>query len=178
MVLALARVAIQWAALALGVVPSSQLLFTLGRSTNANVVEYSARFDAGGRLAPGHPFEVRWRMLATDGHVEGLSFLEQRFAYGFSSRTLAHDTYELRLVSCPDRRIVVRRTEEGYDAETEIGGVPSKLDRVFVHATEGAFGPKVTAVDLYGASMRDGTPTFEQLRPKAPEVSASAYEMP
>jgi hypothetical protein len=178
LVLALPRVAIQWAVLALGAVPSPQLLFTLGRSTNANVVEYSARPDASGRLAGARPFDVRWRMLATDGHVEGLNFFEERLAYGLSSRSLAHDTYELRLVSCPDRKIVVRRIDDVYRAETEIGGVASTLVRIFVRATEGPLGPKVIAVELSGASLRDGAPTFERMVPKATEASADRYETP
>ena len=60
--LALSRAAIQWAVLALGAAPSSQLLFTLGRTTNANIVEYSARLDPDGLLMRQSPFDVSWQI--------------------------------------------------------------------------------------------------------------------
>ena len=175
--LALPRVAIQWAVLALAGAPSSQLLFTLGRTTNANVVEYSARLDPDGWLARSRPFDVSWRMLATDGHREGLNFLEQQFAYGLSSRALVdRETYELKLVSCAERKIVVRRLADGFEAQTEIGGAPSKLVRIFVRTA--GVSPQVLAVELTGQSLRDGAPTFERIVPKAEELSASRYDSP
>jgi hypothetical protein len=166
-VLALSRAAIQWAVLALGAAPSSQLLFTLGRTTNANVVEYSARLDGDGLLARQSPFDVSWRMLARDGHREGLSFFEQQLAYGLSSRTLVdRESYELKLVSCPERKILVRRATEGYEAETRIGGQPSRLLRIFVRTAEGGLSPRVLAVELSGVSLRDGRTTFEVIVPQ------------
>jgi len=148
----------------LGAAPSSQLLFTLGRTTNANVVEYSARLDPDGRVTRANPFDVSWRMLAGDGHREELNFFERQFAYGLSTRTLVdRESYELKLVSCPERRIVVRRSPGGFEAQTEIGGAPSRLLRIFVR-TEGA-STKVLAVELSGQSLRDGRPTFERIVP-------------
>jgi len=165
-VLALSRAAIQWAVLAFGAAPSAQLLFTLGRTTNANIVEYSARLDPDGLLARQGPFDVSWRMLAKDGHREGLSFFEQQFAYGLSSRTLVdRESYELKLVSCPERKIMVRRTAEGFEAETRIGGQASRLLRIFVR-TEGGLSPKVLAVELSGVSLRDGRATLEVMVPQ------------
>ena len=165
--LALSRAAIHWAILALAA-PSSQLLFTLGRTTNANVVEYSARLDPDGLLTRDRPFDVEWRMLAGDGHREGLTFFERQFAYGLSSRALVdRQAYELKLVSCPDRRIAVRRGPKGFEAETEIGGVPSRLLRIFVRTAEGGLTPKVLAVELMGESLRGGRATFERIVPQA-----------
>ena len=164
--LALSRVAIQWALLAFAAAPSSQLLFTLGRTTNANIVEYSARLDPNGLLVGQSPFDVSWRMLAKDGHREGLSFFEQQFAYGLSSRALDRESYELKLVSCPERKIIVRRTNEGFEAETRIGGLPSRLLRIFVRTAEGGLSPKVLAVELSGLSLRDGRTTFEVIVPQ------------
>jgi hypothetical protein len=164
-VLELACAATQWAVLALGAAPSSQLLFSLGRTTNANIVEYSARLDPDGSMAHGSPFDVSWRMLAGDGHREGLNFFERQFAYGLSTTTLVdRESYELKLVSCPERKIVVRRSSGGFEAQTEIGGAPSKLLRIFVR-TEGA-STKVLAVELSGQSLRDGRPTFERIVPQ------------
>src|SRR3954470_139284 len=63
---------------------SSRELFTLGRSTNANVLKYAVRTAKSGQLDTADPVEVYWLMLAQGGHREALTWAERQLAYGFS----------------------------------------------------------------------------------------------
>jgi hypothetical protein len=142
-------------------------LFTLGRSKNANVVEYAACVGTDGKLDPKTPLEAYWLMKAKDGHREGLSDLEKELAYGFkTSPGRAGSLYEMSLVAFADRRLEVFTQGDGFEAATPIGGVPSRLVRVFVTAKDEFGDPKVQYVDLFGESLRDGSPTTERLYPK------------
>ena len=49
---------------------SQQPLFTISRSTNANVLHYDANFASPGKLDPKMPIVVYWIMLAENGRRE------------------------------------------------------------------------------------------------------------
>src|SRR4051794_4876468 len=76
----------------------AQPLFVIARSKNENLVHYDACVREHGRLDPDDPVVAYWVMLAEDGRREGLSWLERRLAYGFSTNVRAGgDALELRL---------------------------------------------------------------------------------
>ncbi len=142
-------------------------MFTLGRNKNANVVQYSGCLGADGKLDPKTPFEAYWLMNAKDGHRQSLTEMENKLAYGFkASPGRAGSLYGLSLVAFPDRGLQVLPHGDGFQAVTVINGVPSRLVRVFVTAKEELGDPKVQYVDLFGESVRDGSPTQERLYPK------------
>lgn len=155
-------------------------LFTLGRNKNANVVEYAACVGADGKPDPRKPLEAYWLMKASDGRREELSDLEKKLAYGVkASPGRAGSLYEMSLVAFADRRLqLLSHGDAGFQAVTLINGVPSRLSRVFVTAKEELGEPKVQYVDLFGESVRDGSPTTERLYPKKakPRPSSSGSE--
>jgi hypothetical protein len=141
-------------------------LFTLGRSKNANVVEYAARVDADGRLDESRPFEAYWVLKAEDSRREPLSYLEEQFAYGFSWRArLPGREYSFTMNAFRARRLEVVPHGDGYQVVVSLGGVPSRLLRLFVTAEEGAGLPQVTSVELFGESLIDGSATHEWIAP-------------
>jgi hypothetical protein len=138
-------------------------LFQLARNKNANVVEYAARVSPDGFLDEDQPIDAYWILRATSGRKEGLSWVEQVFAYGFSSEAIQpREVYSLKLVSF-DRKLEVRWRNGRFEAATPIGGVPSRLIRIFVTAEEGGGKPKVQSVELYGQSVATGGPTYERI---------------
>jgi hypothetical protein len=138
-------------------------LFQLERNKNANVVAYAARVAPDGLLDSDHPFDAYWILRASDGRREGLSWLEQLFAYGFSSKVIRpREVYTLKLVSC-ERVLEVRRRDGRFEAITALEGVPSRLVRIYVTADESGGSPSVQSVELYGQSLSTGGPTYEKL---------------
>jgi len=67
-------------ALVLLLLQSQQPLFTIGRSTNANIVQYDVRLTASGSLDSKSPVVAYWIMLAEGGRHLGLSAIEKRAA--------------------------------------------------------------------------------------------------
>src|ERR1700730_4942067 len=61
-------------------------LFTIERSTNANVVHYEAKVSQDGRLDSREPIIAYWIMAAEDGRRQALNLMERTLAYGFSTR--------------------------------------------------------------------------------------------
>jgi hypothetical protein len=149
-----------------------QPLFSLGRNKNANVVEYAARIGADGKLDDKKPFEAYWLLKAEDGRREALSYLEEQLAYGFSSKArVPGREYTFTMNAFRARPLEVVPHGDGYEVVASLGGVPSRLLRLFVTAEEGGGLPQVKSVELIGESLVDGTPTHEWLvapKPRPP----------
>lgn len=141
-------------------------LFELGRNKNANVVEYDARVGPDGLLDEAKPFEAHWVLRAENGRTEPLNMIEELLAYGFSwrARRPGH-AYSLTMTAFRERAMEVIPHGNSYQVVTSIGGVPSRLLRLFVTAGDGAGLPQVRSVDLFGESLVDGTPTHERIAP-------------
>lgn len=138
-------------------------LFWLGRTKNANVVEYSAKVGADGEPDPRGPVEAHWLLRAEDGRREALNLFERLFAYGVRARR-TEGGWEFGVVSLPARGLTLRRGPSGWEADTAIGGVPAHLRRIFVTTDDGA-GTHVRSVELWGERISDGAPAYECLAP-------------
>jgi hypothetical protein len=141
-------------------------MFQLLRNKNANVVEYGVRVQPNGLLDTDQPLEPQWVLNAEDGHREGLSFFENKFAYGIDWKAkVPGSVYDATLVCCKDRSLLVLKRGNRYEADTKIGGTLSRLTRIVVTADESQSPPKVRSVELYGVSTTGRHPTYERVHP-------------
>jgi hypothetical protein len=145
----------------------SEPLFVIARSKNANIVEYDARWRAGGRLDPDEPLVAYWIMRAENGRRESLTWLERRLAYGFDTRFEAGgDVLAVRLRAFATRGLRVRRGTQGrFQAEMTIGRQPSVLERIFVCTDEGGVTPSVRYVELAGRALASRARVSERIVP-------------
>ena len=130
----------------------SRELFTLARSTNANVVKYAVRTGRDGRLDLANPVEAYWLMLAENGRREELTWTERQLAYGFSVAAVRSDGFVLRLAACAERALRVRAIDGAFVAELPILRQPAVLRRIFVQTDARALIPSVRYVELSGFS--------------------------
>ena len=144
---------------------ASRELFTLGRSTNANVLKYAVRTGKGGQLDLSNPVEAYWLMLAEDGRREELTWAERQLAYGFSVSALTGDSLKLRLTACSTRELTVRAVNGAFSAELAIAGQPALLQRIFVRMEEHTLMPSVRHVELFGMTA-DGRRVSERIAPR------------
>jgi hypothetical protein len=142
----------------------ASLLFSIGRSKNANVVRYQARFSSRG-LEPARPIDAFWLMLAEDGRREELSWAERELAYGFSVTNVGPSACTLRLTAFEARSVLVERHRESFRAIIVIAGRRAVLKRIFVRTDEGTLLPSVQHVDLFGTTLH-GAPLNERIRPR------------
>lgn len=128
----------------------SRELFTLSRSTNANVVKYAVRTGRDGHLDLTNPVEAYWLMLAENGRREELTWAERQLAYGFSVASLRSDGFVLRLAACAERALHVRAINGAFVAELPISRQLATLRRIFVQTEARALIPSVRYVELSG----------------------------
>ncbi|HEY0839525.1 MAG TPA: DUF4833 domain-containing protein [Vulgatibacter sp.] len=135
-------------------------LFVIERSKNANVVAYEVRQGPAG-FDVKEPVRARWLMLDTDGHVEDLTKLEKK-VYGVKVKHASYTEVSFAISALPDREITVRPSESGPEAIVDIGGVPARLESVYVSSSEGLV-PKVKWVEMKGRSLADGSIVTERI---------------
>ena len=141
-----------WIAPGVGVA-DAQHLFFIERSTNKNIVQYDAHTMEDGNLAREVPMLVYW--ILENGEKENLSKIERKYAYGIEShKRLQDNRYEIVISALEERKITVKKTDDGYKAFVLINGREGILERLYVKCVEILPGlPQVLYVDLFG---RDG----------------------
>jgi Domain of unknown function (DUF4833) len=146
---------------------SQQPLFTIARSTNANLVQYDARLTTAGGFDPKTPVVAYWIMQAENGRYAELSTIEKRMAYGF---TLKPDNtpncYSMTLAADKDR--VIRICAEGAQvrAEMSIGGRRAVLRKMFINTKRVGFWRGVNFIELFGTDPENGEQRYEKIQPK------------
>jgi hypothetical protein len=138
-------------------------LFALRRSYDRNEVVYEFCFE-GGAPARDRPVRVHWAMLETDGHLEELTALEERLAFGVVLRRGAGElAFALR--AAPDRLLTLRGSGEEARAVMPIAGEPSALLDVYVDIDRPVLIPAVRYVELSGVSLATGALVSERVEP-------------
>jgi hypothetical protein len=142
---------------------STEPLFVIARSKNANIVRYDVRPTKSGYDIK-RPLDVYWLMQAEDGRREELSEIERRTAYGYELLPGATaTTFVVRLVAVKARPLTVRRRGERFGAELLLAGAPARLERVFVATKESGVVPRVLYIELSGRRISDGKPVRERI---------------
>ena len=142
-------------------------LFIIERSTNANVVHYDARLAADGNLDPEEPVVAYWVLLAEDGRRKNLGWIEKRKAYGFTIKPdVSTNSYTMTLVADPKHLITVKQEKDVFSAEAVINGRPAVLEKLYINASEGFFGPTVLYIEVYGKDLQTGEMLREKLVPE------------
>jgi hypothetical protein len=144
-----------------------QPLFIIKRSKNANVVHYDARLTAEGSIDPNEPVVAYWIMLAKDGKREDLNWIEKKKAYGFAIKPdPSTNSYKMTLMAVPQGQITVRKEGKTVRAELVIDGRPSVMEKIYINATDGLFGPKVNYIELYGKDIKTGENRHQKITKK------------
>jgi Domain of unknown function (DUF4833) len=144
---------------------SARELFTLSRSTNANVVKYVVKLDKEGLLDVAKPVEAYWLMLAENGRREELTWGERQLAYGFSVSNVSPRSCTLRLTACPDRELNVHALDSQFRAELKIQRQPAYLQSIYVRAEEHSLLPSVRYVEISGLGV-SGQRIAERIVPR------------
>jgi hypothetical protein len=143
---------------------TTQPLFKIEQSENANFVQYDAQLAPGGTLDGAEPVLAYWIMRAQDGRRQGLNILEVKLAYGFkTSWEAGGDGVLVQLVSYPQKKLRVYRVNGSYRVETLIDGRLAFLERIYVKAVNGGILPRVEYLELYGNDIRTGGSLYEKV---------------
>jgi hypothetical protein len=139
-------------------------LFIIERSKNANVVHYDARLTADGKVDPNEPVIAYWVLLAEDGRRQELDWIEKKKAYGFHIKPdPSVKGFQMTIVAVPQGQIIVKKDGDAVRAELVIDGHPAILEKIYINATDGLFGPKVHYIELYGKDLKTGEKCYQKI---------------
>jgi hypothetical protein len=146
---------------------STQPLFIIERSKNANTVHYDARLTADGQLDPTEPVIAYWVMRAEDGRRQELNWIEKTMAYGFNIKPEPSvGGYIMTMAAAPRLPIMVKKEGNAVHAELVIDGHPAIVEKMYINASDGDPWPQVQYIELYGTDLQTGEKRFEKILPK------------
>jgi len=145
---------------------STQPLFVIERSKNANIVRYDAHLTANGELDPEKPVTAYWVLLAEDGRRQELTWIQKQKAYGFVVEPDASgNAYTMTIVAVPERKITVKKVGDAVHAELVIDGHPAVLEKIYIESSAGLLGPKVQYIEISGKDFETGEERVERIVP-------------
>ena len=143
----------------------TQHLFTLGRSKNANIVQYDVQLTSDGKLYPEKPVIAYWIRLAEDGRQKELTWFQRKWYYGFTTKYHPiSNAAIIEMVRC-QREIKISEKEGVYRGEVRIDGQPAFLERIFVTYPEKGLLRTGGYVELYGKDTKTGVDRYEKIGP-------------
>ena len=143
----------------------TQHLFKLGRSKNANIVQYDVQLTSNGKLHPKEPVIAYWIRLAEDGRKKELKPFQRKWYYGFKAKCdSASNSAIMELDRCK-RSIKIYELEGLYRGEVQIDGQPAFLEKIFVTSIKKKVFPNTGYVELYGKDTKTGEDRYEKIEP-------------
>ena len=146
---------------------TTQPLFVIERSKNANILHYDAKLTPGGKLDPREPVVVYWIMRAERGQREDLTWLEKKKAYGFGIEPMKdRNGFRMVLKPVPERPLRIFQDGGEARAETTIGGRNGRLDKLYIKSDETKLVPSVLYIELFGRDAVTGELLHEKIVPR------------
>ena len=144
-------------------------LFKIGRSRDANEIIYSINFDHTGHPDKSDPIDIHWIKRTNNNHVEPLTRIQKKFAYGIKILNENNTEKEIyfQFVSYNKRTFILKRNEENcYKVYTISGDKEIEVSRIFVQIDGGSFWlPTISKVELHGKEPGTGILAMETINP-------------
>jgi uncharacterized protein DUF4833 len=141
---------------------TTQQLFFIQRSKNANEVHYDARVTAAGGLNEKDPIDAYWLRKASDGSRDSIGTF-QKIAYGYDVDAAKDGTYTMKLTALKERPLTLLKVDGKWRGRTTIAGKQAYLKRVYIMTDESGVFPKVLYVDIFGDDVATGAAITEHL---------------
>ena len=146
---------------------TAERLFYLQRTPNTNTIVYDLNFTSDGKLDASEPVKAYWIRYAENGQKQQLNYIQRKFAYGLTSKSLNNGNYDIRFVSYKKFPLTLMKAEDGkYHIFALIAQKQVILNRIFVKIDGGSFWlPNVTYVEVKGSDPETGKEIVERFKP-------------
>ena len=149
--------------------PNANRLFYLQRSANINAISYDINLDKKtGKPDKDSPLHVYWlRYAEGNGEPSELTYLQRKFAYGFTSKSLGNDRYDIRIMSYDKFPLTLMKSVDG---KYHIFAVVSKkhilLQKIFIQIDGGSlWSPNIAYIEMKGTDPVTGKEITERFKP-------------
>lgn len=139
-------------------------LFYIQRNHNMNTISYEVNHLHDGRINEEFPMHVFWIRYAENGEQKELNFIQNKLAYGYTSKMINPDCFEFSFVSYEKKKFYIDKKPNGqYAVYTQINNENAQLSNIYAYADElGAF-PKLRYVEFYGYRINSDYPVYQKI---------------
>lgn len=150
-----------------GTIKNNQPLFYIERSKNKNRVYYDANINLDGTINSKKPIDVYWINLEENYGKRGeLSFIQEKFAYGYISEKITENNYKIKLKAF-DKRIINLLIDNKGKAKAQIiiNGQTAILNRMYIKANDKGLNTSVEYIEIFGTDTKNNKEIKEKIIP-------------
>lgn len=128
-------------------------LFYVQRDPNINTIICQLNLNDKGDLNNENPVNVFWMRYADKEGKKDLNYIQRKFAYGVTSKSLGNGNYELKFVSYKKLPLLLTKspTDKKYRVYVTANNKKMVLERIFLRIEGGTFWvPNVKYVEFKG----------------------------
>lgn len=141
-------------------------LFKIERSKDADQVVYTINLDGRGKLNLEDPIKVFWVRYSSANEIEPLTWVQKNYAYGITYERIAAGHVEFSLKAYPDRKLLLKETNDGYKVFTISQNKQVELNKLVIWFDGGTFWvPKISKVEIHGKYLFTQTAALEIIKP-------------
>jgi hypothetical protein len=143
-------------------------MFYLQRTTNTATLMYELNIDKdSGKPDTDEPMHVYWIRYNEKGQKEELNYIQRKFAYGLSQKSLGNDKYDIRFVSYKKFPLTLMKAADGkYHIFATVSQKLMALRSIFIKIEGGSFWlPNIVYVEMKGTDPATGKEITERFKP-------------
>ncbi|WP_345947928.1 DUF4833 domain-containing protein [Mucilaginibacter sp. PAMB04274] len=142
-------------------------LFYVQRNPNPNTIVYELKLDSDGQPDADEPVHPYWIRYNEKGQKEDLGYIQRKFAYGVTSKSLGNGKWDVRFVSYKKFPLTLMKAADGkYHIFATISQKQLIVNRIFVKIEGGSFWvPNVRFVEFKGTDPATGKEVTERFKP-------------
>lgn len=142
-------------------------LFKIDRSKDKNVVLYDINLTETGQLHSKKPINYYWIKNEKKGNIEGLTWIQKKYAYGIDYLAITDEFATFKFVSYDKLTFTLKKSKDKkYHVFTKFNDKLVKVKYVFVQIDGGTFWiPNVTEVKIYATEVKTGKEVIKTIYP-------------
>lgn len=158
-----------FALLLVGFNPTSPhvILFTIGRSKDANELYYSINLDASNNLDQDAPIHIYWIKRIKNNKIEPLTWVQKEFAYGIHYLSKSAMSAKFTFAGYDKRVFELKKNKnDEFKVFTMSNNVEVEVKRIYIYITGGTFWiPEIPKVELIATSSSSSIQMIETIKP-------------
>lgn len=120
---------------------AKDIIFYIQHNKSKNTYTYQPNYSNIGKLDEKNPLIIKRQLFEKNGEIKPLTAIQKRYAYGIKSSKIDKNNFDIRLVSYPRQKLLLK-VDENHEPyiETVINGKTIIVKRLFIKQKEGTSG--------------------------------------
>lgn len=121
---------------------ADDLLFTVGRSSDENIINYAVNLDENGDLINEKPIRIYWIKHTENAQAEPLTLIQKKMAYGLKFSQTDTFPIEFQFVSYKKKSLFLDKNPDGFYRVFTFAAENGKMvqvNHIFIQIDGGSF---------------------------------------